>query len=111
MNLCVIPARGGSKRISRKNIKPFCGKPIIHYSIETAIEAQVFDRVVVSTDDPEIARVAEAGGAEVPFLRPATLADDHTGTNAVVAHAVSQLAADGDEFQYVACACDDPVRA
>ena len=83
MKLCVIPARGGSKRIPRKNIRPFCGKPILAYSIEAALETGLFDRVMVSTDDDEIAAVALAHGAEVPFLRPRELADDHTGTNAV----------------------------
>ena len=83
MKLCVIPARGGSKRIPRKNIRPFCGKPILAYSIEAALETGLFDRVMVSTDDEEIAEVAQAHGAEIPFLRPGELADDHTGTNAV----------------------------
>ena len=82
--VAIIPARGGSKRIPHKNIKHFSGKPIIGYSIEAALQSQLFDRVIVSTDDPEIASVAESFGAEIPFLRPAELADDFTGTNAVV---------------------------
>jgi N-acylneuraminate cytidylyltransferase len=88
MNLCVIPARGGSKRIPRKNIKPFCGKPMIAWSIEAAQASGCFDRIVVSTDDEVIAATAREWGAETPFMRPAELADDYTGTVPVVAHAI-----------------------
>lgn len=88
MKLCVIPARGGSKRIPRKNIRPFAGRPILAWSIRAARDAGLFDRIMVSTDDAEIAAVAQAHGAEVPFLRPPELADDHTGTNAVVKQAI-----------------------
>ena len=88
MKLALIPARGGSKRIPRKNIKLFNGLPMIAWSIRAAIESQIFDRVLVSTDDEEIAAVARSLGAEVPFLRPASLADDQTGTSAVVRHAI-----------------------
>lgn len=88
MKLAVIPARGGSKRIPRKNIRPFCGKPIIAWSIAAARNSGLFDRIVVSTDDEEIAAVALDHGAEVPFLRPRAFADDHAGTNAVVKHAI-----------------------
>jgi len=88
MRLCVIPARGGSKRIPRKNIRDFCGKPMIAWSIEAAIKSECFDRIIVSTDDEEIASVAKRYGAEVPFMRPAQLADDFTGTTAVIAHAI-----------------------
>ncbi len=88
MRLAVIPARGGSKRIPRKNIRPFCGRPIIGWSVEAALQSGCFDRVVVSTDDAEIAETAHAWGAEVPFLRPAELADDHAGTIPVVRHAI-----------------------
>ena len=88
MNICVIPARGGSKRIPRKNIKKFFGKPMIAWSIEAAIYSKCFDRIIVSTDDPEIADVSERFGAEVPFMRPAELADDYVNTTAVIAHAV-----------------------
>lgn len=91
MTLCVIPARGGSKRIPRKNIAPFAGRPMIGWSIAAARAAGVFDRIVVSTDDAEIAAVARAEGAEVPFLRPAALAGDHTPTVPVIAHAVQAL--------------------
>ncbi len=88
MKLAVIPARGGSKRIPRKNIRDFCGKPIIAYSIETALQTGLFDEVIVSTDDNEIADIASQYGADTPFMRPAHLADDYTGTNAIVKHAV-----------------------
>lgn len=88
MKIAVIPARGGSKRIPRKNIKPFGGLPMIAWSIRAAFASQCFDRIIVSTDDDEISKVAQAHGAEVPFVRPAELSDDHTGTIAVVAHAI-----------------------
>lgn len=88
MKLAVIPARGGSKRIPRKNIKLFCGKPMIAWSIEAARLSGCFERIIVSTDDAEIAEVAMLHGAEVPFMRPAELSDDHTGTLPVIAHAV-----------------------
>jgi pseudaminic acid cytidylyltransferase len=88
MNLAVIPARGGSKRIPRKNIKEFCGKPMIAWSIEHARSSRLFDHIIVSTDDAEIAEVARRWGAEIPFLRPASLSDDHTPTVPVIAHAV-----------------------
>lgn len=88
VKLAIIPARGGSKRIPRKNIRQFAGKPIIAHSIEAAIQSQLFDRIIVSTDDPEIAQVAKDWGAETPFLRPKELADDYTGTNTVIKHAI-----------------------
>lgn len=88
MKLAIIPARGGSKRIPRKNIKPFCGKPMIAWSIEAARLSSCFDRIIVSTEDADIAEVARAHGAEVPFMRPPELSDDHTGTIQVVAHAI-----------------------
>ncbi|RUP82636.1 pseudaminic acid cytidylyltransferase [Alteromonas sp. KS69] len=91
MNVAVIPARGGSKRIPRKNIKNFCGKPMIAHAIENALTSQFIDKVVVSTDDDNIADVALQHGAEVPFLRPKELADDYTGTSPVVRHAISML--------------------
>ncbi len=87
-NLCVIPARGGSKRIPRKNIRDFCGKPIIAWSIEAALESRLFEHVIVSTDDEEIASISRSYGAETPFMRSAALADDYTGTDAVVRDAV-----------------------
>jgi pseudaminic acid cytidylyltransferase len=91
VNVAVIPARGGSKRIPRKNIRLFAGKPMIAYSIETALRSSLFEEVIVSTDDEEISRIARDYGAAVPFRRPANLADDHTGTTEVVAHAVRWL--------------------
>ncbi len=97
--VAIIPARGGSKRIPRKNLKPFDGVPMIVRSIRTALGSGLFDRVVVSTDDQEIAEVARAHGADVPFLRPADLADDFTGTAAVIVHALQQLPG----FDYACC--------
>ena len=89
MNLCVIPARGGSKRIPRKNIRDFGGQPMIAWSIQAAHSSGCFDRIIVSTDDAEIADVARNWGADVPFMRPATLSDDFVGTTPVVSHAVN----------------------
>ncbi len=83
-NLAIIPARGGSKRIPRKNIKDFLGKPIIAYSIEAALKSSLFEEVMVSTDDKEIAEVAKKHGAKVPFFRSKEKADDYTGLNEVV---------------------------
>lgn len=97
MRLAVVPARGGSKRIPRKNLKHFCGKPMLAWSLENAQRSGCFDRIIVSTDDAEIAAVARDYGAEVPFMRPAELADDHTGTIPVVRHAADAcLLADTD---------------
>ncbi len=103
MNLCVIPARGGSKRIPRKNIKPFCGQPMIAYSIQAALESQCFDQVVVSTDDIEIAEVAKRYGAQVPYLRPAVLANDYAGTIPVIKHAIEWFEEQGTAFESVCC--------
>ena len=99
--IAVIPARGGSKRIPRKNIKPFCGKPMIAYSIEAAIRSGIFDEIIVSTDDEEIADVAKNAGASVPFMRPKELSDDFTATGAVVEHAIKFLQARGDRIKFV----------
>jgi len=101
--VAVIPARGGSKRIPRKNIRDFCGRPILAYSIDAARESGLFDRVIVSTDDEEIASIARAGGAETPFVRPAQLADDRAGTDAVVRHALLWLAGQGQPAEHVCC--------
>lgn len=103
MRLAVIPARGGSKRIPRKNIKPFGGKPMIAWSIETAMQSGCFDRIIVSTDDTEIADVARFHGAEVPFMRPHELSDDHTGTTPVMAHAVKWMADAFDPVEFACC--------
>lgn len=101
--IAIIPARGGSKRIPRKNIKAFHGRPMMAYSIQAALESGLFARVVVSTDDTEIAEVARSWGAEVPFLRPAELADDHAGTVEVIQHAVAALREQGESFAYACC--------
>ena len=103
MRLAVIPARGGSKRIPRKNIKPFCGKPMIAWSIEAARQTGLFDHIVVSTDDAEIAEVAKIHGAEVPFIRPAALSDDCTGTSPVIAHAIEWYRSQGQRPDPVCC--------
>lgn len=103
MRLAVIPARGGSKRIPRKNVKPFAGKPMIAWSITAALDSGCFDRVIVSTDDDEIADVARQHGAQVPFMRDAGLADDHTGTIPVVADAIRREAAAGHAYAEVCC--------
>ena len=103
MKVAIIPARGGSKRIPRKNVRLFAGKPIIAHSIGAALDSGCFDRVIVSTDDAEIAAVAREWGAETPFVRPPELADDHTGTNAVVKHAINWLAEQGTPATYACC--------
>lgn len=103
MNVCIIPARGGSKRIPRKNIKDFCGKPMIAWSIEAALQSECFENVIVSTDDAEIASVAEKYGASVPFLRPVELSDDHTGTIPVIRHAVEWLKSQNHPIDEVCC--------
>lgn len=103
MRLAVIPARGGSKRIPRKNIKLFYGKPMIAWSIEAALQSGCFDQVIVSTDDAEIAEVARQHGATVPFMRPAELSDDHTGTIPVIRHAVEWFNAQGLAVEQVCC--------
>ena len=89
--VAIIPARGGSKRIPNKNIKSFAGRPIISYSIRVAQETELFNRIIVSTDSAEIAEVAKIYGAEVPFVRPAELSDDFTGTVPVLLHALNWL--------------------
>lgn len=103
MRLAVIPARGGSKRIPKKNIKPFFGKPMIAWSIEAALKSQCFDRVIVSTDDAEISEVAIQHGAEVPFIRPPELSDDFTGTLPVIRHAVEWVSGNGAAVEFACC--------
>lgn len=103
MRLAVIPARGGSKRIPRKNIKLFCGKPMIAWSIDAAVECKCFDRIFVSTDDEEIAEISRRHGADVPFVRPPELSDDHTGTIPVVAHAIRWQQQNGEPPAEVCC--------
>lgn len=103
MNIAIIPARGGSKRIPRKNIKLFHGKPMIAYSIEAALASKCFDKVIVSTDDNEIAEVAKRYGAEVPFTRPSDIADDYATTLDVMQHAIKWCQANNIKANYVCC--------
>ncbi|NTV90941.1 MAG: pseudaminic acid cytidylyltransferase [Clostridiales bacterium] len=103
MNVAIIPARIGSKRIPKKNIKIFHGKPMIAYSIQAALKTKLFSSIIVSTDSMEVANIAITYGAEVPFIRPAELADDFTGTDAVMLHALNYLIDHGADIQYVCC--------
>jgi len=102
-DIAIIPARGGSKRIPRKNIRLFCGRPMIYYSILAALESEQFSQVIVSTDDEEIRDIAESCGARVPFLRPKKLADDFAPTVPVIAHAIETCEEIGLDVNYVAC--------
>lgn len=103
MNLAVILARGGSKRVPRKNVRPFCGRPMLAWPIAAARESGLFDAIVVSTEDEEIAAVAVAHGAEAPFRRPAELADDKTGTLPVMAHALEWFEAHRGPVDLACC--------
>jgi pseudaminic acid cytidylyltransferase len=103
MKIAVIPARGGSKRIPRKNIKSFNCKPMIAWSIEAAKASGLFDRIIVSTDDAEIAEVAKQWGADVPFMRPEALSNDHAGTTPVIAHATQWALDQGMDVEAVCC--------
>ena len=103
MKLAVIPARGGSKRIPGKNVRNFHGKPIIAYSIEVALASGMFDHVIVSTDDKKIAETAIQYGASAPFTRPASISDEHTGTSAVVQHAIEWFVGQGEQVSQVCC--------
>ena len=103
MKIAVIPARGGSKRVPRKNIKEFCGKPMIALAITAAKESALFDHIIVSTDDAEIADIARNWGAETPFVRPEELSDDLTPTVPVIAHAVSSCIDLGWQVSYACC--------
>ena len=102
-SLAIIPARGGSKRIPKKNIKPFLGKPIIAYSIECAIQSRLFDKVIVSTDDSEIAEISQNYGAEVPFLRSEKNADDHATTVDVIKEVLLRLNEFGNQYENCCC--------
>ncbi len=102
-NLCIIPARGGSKRIPRKNINLFMGKPIIAYSIEAALKSGLFDEVMVSTDDEEIAEVSRRYGAKVPFMRSAETSNDYAGTADVILEVLKMYKEQGREFDTVCC--------
>ena len=101
--IAVIPARGGSKRIPRKNVKLFAGQPMISYAIKTAIESRLFDHVIVSTDDVDVVEVARKFGAEVPFIRPRELSDDDTATVPVIVHAIDNCNELGMNFDAVCC--------
>lgn len=103
MRVAIIPARGGSKRIPRKNVREFAGRPMIAWSIDAVRRSGCFDRIVVSTDDDAVAAVAEAWGAEVPFRRPAELSDDRATTLPVVAHAVRWLRDAGSDVAVACC--------
>ena len=103
MRIAIIPARGGSKRIPRKNIKSFYGKPIIAWSIETAKSSGLFEHIIISTDDEEIAEVARNYGATVPFMRPEALSNDFTGTTEVIAHATQWALDQGFDVNAVCC--------
>jgi N-acylneuraminate cytidylyltransferase len=101
--ICIIPARGGSKRIPRKNIKDFLGKPIIAYSIEAALNSRLFDEVMVSTDDEEIAAIAKQYGASVPFMRSDATANDVASTNDVLREVLREYQRQGKEFDVLCC--------
>ncbi len=103
MNVAIIPARGGSKRIPNKNVKPFAGRPIIAYPIEIAKESGVFDKIIVSTDSEKIALTAKEYGAETPFMRPEELSDDSTPTAPVLLHALEWLGMNGMPAKYACC--------
>jgi len=103
MNVAIIPARGGSKRIPGKNIKKFGGKPMIAWSIQTAIDTGIFDDIIVSTDDEMIAAIARDYGASVPFIRPQELSDDYAGTIPVIKHACNYLLTEGRNYSYACC--------
>ena len=103
MNICVIPARGSSKRMPLKNIKIFNGKPIIAYSIEAALKSNCFDHVIVSTDDDKIAEVAKKYGAQVPFIRPAELSNDYIGTIPVIQHTIEWFENNNNSIKNVCC--------
>lgn len=101
--VAIITARGGSKRIPRKNIKQFCGKPILAYSVEAALQSEVFDRVMVSTDDEEIAEVAKRYGASVPFYRSERTANDFATTNDVLLEVLEELKTRGEQYELACC--------
>lgn len=102
-SICIIPARGGSKRIPRKNVKDFLGKPIISYSIEAALKSDVFDEVMVSTDDQEIAEIALKYGAKVPFLRSEETSNDFATTSDVINEVIEWYRQNGQEFDIICC--------
>ena len=103
MRVAIIPARGGSKRIPRKNIRHFFGKPMLAWSIEAAIKSRCFDQIICSTDDDEIANIAQEYGALTPFVRPKDLSDDHIGTIPVISHAIEYLQSNGNNVDLACC--------
>lgn len=103
MKVAIIPARGGSKRIPRKNVRLFAGKPVIAYAIEAALASSLFDHVLVSTDDADIAHIAKEFGADAPFIRPNQLADDHTVIADVIRHAIEWVEASIGPVDYACC--------
>jgi N-acylneuraminate cytidylyltransferase len=102
-SIAIIPARGGSKRIPRKNIKNFCNRPIISYSIQAALESEIFDEVMVSTDDYEIAEIARQYGAKVPFMRSAEMSTDMAMTAPVLSEVINEYLKMGERFEYLCC--------
>lgn len=108
MKVAIIPARGGSKRIPKKNIKEFAGIPLIEYAIKAAKGSKVFNKIIVSTDDPSIAEIAKNAGAEVPFMRPAELSDDYTPTIPVLKHAINFLMENGYKIDSFCCIYPNP---
>ena len=103
MNIALIPARGGSKRITKKNIRFFSGQPIIAWSINAAKKSNCFERIIVSTDDTDIAEIAEKYGAEVPFVRPEKISDDYSTTRDVILHAINFLSSKNINIDYLCC--------
>ena len=103
MNIAIIPARGGSKRIKGKNIKNFFGKPIISYAIKRAKDSKIFDKIIVSSDSKEIIKVANKFGAETPFVRPKNISKDSISTISVIQHAIKWLQKNGDEPKIICC--------
>tara|TARA_B100000212_G_C27352729_1_gene524418 strand:+ start:127 stop:825 length:699 start_codon:yes stop_codon:yes gene_type:complete len=103
MNIAVIPARGGSKRILKKNIKNFCGKPLISWTIEIALKSKLFDRVILSSEDEEIISIAKKYGAEVPFVRPKELSDDFSTTDDVMSHAANWIKNNENSVNSICC--------
>ena len=103
MKVAIIPARGGSKRIPKKNIKNFCGKPIIGWTIDVLKKSKIFNKIIVSTEDKRIASIAKKYDAEVPFLRPARLTNDKIATSAVVVHAITWLQKKGYKPTEICC--------
>jgi N-acylneuraminate cytidylyltransferase len=108
VTIAIVPARGGSKRIPRKNLKPFCGKPLLRWAIDAARASGLFDRIVVSTDDADVAELARRSGAETPFVRPGHLSDDHASTDAVILHAATELRAMHADFEFGCCVYPNP---